>query len=855
MIGRTISHYRILERVGGGGMGVVYRAEDLKLRRTVALKFLAPELTRNEDAKHRFIHEAQAASALDHPNICSIFDIDETPEGQLFIAMACYEGESLKQRIERRKLDVSEAFEIAFSVGQGLARAHASGIIHRDIKPGNVMITSDGFVKVVDFGLAKLIGRSRVTGSGVTLGTVAYMAPEQTRGDDVDARADVWAVGALLYEMLTGKLPFRGEIDQAVVYSILNEEPTPIRELRPEVPEACVAVVMKCLEKDPDRRYQSMAELCAAFIELSDRLGWESFATGSVRAVSVVRRTGRRRRAMTARIVIGAALVVAVAGTLAWRMWGDRSVYSTKTRLAVMPLERPASVPPQTFVDGLSQWISEALDRASGDVPSMWVLSYNRVLDNRPIDLSHTSQAFGVNRLITGNVQPFSNGQRVTLTLSDAKTLDPIRSTFVEFNPTSPDSLTDALADALCTLLDEDVSRASRAGIAGPRPASPAALVSYLEGLGHAQERSTAHLEQAEHAFDAAIASDSTFAPAFAARGYVRSMRSGGATTDAALADLQKAVALDSTYVPAWLGIASLYERRGETDLAVQSAERVLQVDPNNVDAYLRLGRTYAMAGRYDEARNKYLEVVRIRPDYYMGFSGLGWVAQQTHASDQEYYAYRRALELAPENLYSLNGMGSYQAQQGNWTAAREYFVRSFLVRPDCSSCSNAGWVLYYENRFADAARYYEYALTYCDSTNYKVWGNLACALYWAEGEREKGIAAYHRAISLAEKTLQDKPDDSETIGRLADYYAMTDDRNNAYRMIERAGDAADADLAYRLACAYEKLGDRERALDSVDRALRDRFPLRQIEVDPLFRDLVRDARFRPLAQAAAAER
>ncbi|MDH5626929.1 MAG: serine/threonine protein kinase, partial [Candidatus Krumholzibacteria bacterium] len=286
MIGHIVSHYRVLQKLGGGGMGVVYKAEDLKLRRTVALKFLAPELTRDEDAKKRFLHEAQAASALDHPNICSVHEIDETPEGQLFIAMTCYDGESLKERIARRGLDVEEAFQIAFAAAQGLGRAHASNIIHRDIKPGNIMITADGFVKIIDFGLSKLIGRSRVTGSGTTLGTAAYMSPEQARSEEVDGRTDIWSLGAVLYEMLTGRVPFRGEIDQAVVYSILNETPEPIRKLKPDVPDACVAIVDKCLSKDPEKRYQSAEDFCVAVFEAGKKLGWgDSFATGGVRAV------------------------------------------------------------------------------------------------------------------------------------------------------------------------------------------------------------------------------------------------------------------------------------------------------------------------------------------------------------------------------------------------------------------------------------------------------------------------------------------------------------------------------------------------------------------------------------------
>ena len=211
MEGERLSHYEILERLGGGGMGVVYKALDTKLNRHVSLKFLPPELTRDDEARTRFIQEAQAASALDHPNICTIHEIDSTPEGQMFIAMAFYDGVTLKKRIGQGPLPIDEALDIAIQVAQGLVKAHQAGIVHRDIKPANVMLTKDGFVKIVDFGIAKLLGVTGPTQVGSTLGTVAYMSPEQVAGEDVDPRTDVWALGAVLYEMLTGQLPFKGE--------------------------------------------------------------------------------------------------------------------------------------------------------------------------------------------------------------------------------------------------------------------------------------------------------------------------------------------------------------------------------------------------------------------------------------------------------------------------------------------------------------------------------------------------------------------------------------------------------------------------------------------------------------------
>jgi serine/threonine protein kinase len=263
MIGQTISHYKILAKLGGGGMGVVYKAEDTKLKRPVALKFLPFDLTRDDDAKERFVHEVQAASALDHPNICTIYEIDETDDGQLFIAMAYYEGETLKNKVASGQLSVDSVIDIATQIAQGLSRAHEAGITHRDIKPANVMITNRGEVKIVDFGLAKLAGRTKLTKSGTTMGTVAYMSPEQAQGAEVDHRTDIWSLGVVLYEMLTGQLPFSGEYEMAMMYSIVSTDPKPVRSLRSEVSVGLEQIVNKALAKEPDERYQQINELLA----------------------------------------------------------------------------------------------------------------------------------------------------------------------------------------------------------------------------------------------------------------------------------------------------------------------------------------------------------------------------------------------------------------------------------------------------------------------------------------------------------------------------------------------------------------------------------------------------------------
>jgi serine/threonine protein kinase/Tol biopolymer transport system component len=265
MIGRTVGHYRVLERLGGGGMGIVYKAEDLTLRRFVALKFLPPELTSDSEAKERFLREARAASLLEHPNICTVHEVAEDGDGQFFIAMGYYEGETLRALLDRGALPVRDALRIGTQVVRGLGKAHAAGIIHRDIKPANVIVTSEGVAKILDFGLAKLTGGSHITQSKSTFGTLSYMAPEQLLGEPVGPPTDLWAAGVVMFEALTGQRPFRGEQAQAIAYSIVNEQPLSLLELQPDAPAELGRILKKLLRKDPAQRYQSAEELLSEF--------------------------------------------------------------------------------------------------------------------------------------------------------------------------------------------------------------------------------------------------------------------------------------------------------------------------------------------------------------------------------------------------------------------------------------------------------------------------------------------------------------------------------------------------------------------------------------------------------------
>jgi serine/threonine protein kinase/pimeloyl-ACP methyl ester carboxylesterase len=303
MIGQTISHYQILEQLGAGGMGVVYKARDTKLDRMVALKFLPHHAEPSKEQKKRFVQEAKSISALDHPNICTIYEIDETDDGQMFIAMGYYAGQSLAERLDRGPLPVGTAIDIAVQVARGLSKAHASGVIHRDIKPANIIITEDNEIKIVDFGLAKLLDRTRLTREDTTVGTVAYMSPEQAQGSDVDHRADLWALGVVLYEMLIAKAPFAAEHEQAVLYRIINDTIPAPSSIRRGLPPSLDEFIAHCLEKSPDARPESADAFAAALDEVR-----------SSSHVAATKPTSHRRGRRLAMMLVGVAAIIAILG-------------------------------------------------------------------------------------------------------------------------------------------------------------------------------------------------------------------------------------------------------------------------------------------------------------------------------------------------------------------------------------------------------------------------------------------------------------------------------------------------------------------------------------------------------------
>ncbi|MFQ6008752.1 MAG: protein kinase, partial [Candidatus Zixiibacteriota bacterium] len=371
MISNTISHYKILEKLGSGGMGVVYKAQDTKLDRYVALKFLPLALSQDEENKKRFINEAKAASALNHPNIATIYEIDEV-DGQMFIAMEYIEGKALNEIIHTnlsKGSTLRKVLDYAIQITEGLSKAHAKGIIHRDIKPANILVTEEGLVKIVDFGLAKLAGRTMLTKEGTTLGTVAYMSPEQTQGTDIDHQTDIWSLGAVIYEMLTGEPPFKGDYEQAVIYSILNEEPKPLYDFRDDVPHKLAQLVDKALQKASKERHENMAELQEA-----------------LRSVAQPMRSAGQKEGVPA--------------------------------IAVLPFANMSADPQQEyFCDGMAEEIINALVNVEGLRVAARTSAF--AFKGKQEDIREIGRKLSVDKVLEGSVRKAGNRLRVTAQLID----------------------------------------------------------------------------------------------------------------------------------------------------------------------------------------------------------------------------------------------------------------------------------------------------------------------------------------------------------------------------------------------------------------------------------------------------
>jgi Flp pilus assembly protein TadD len=715
--GQTVAgKYRIVGMLGLGGMGVVYEAEDLRLHRPVALKFLPPGLTADPEARERFIHEARTASGLDHPNICTIHDVDETEDGGLYIAMACYPGETLKERIARSALEPAEAVRIAAEIAGGLAKAHEHGIVHRDIKPGNIMVTTDGLVKILDFGLAKLAGEARLTQPGTTVGTVAYMSPEQARGDDVDARTDLWSLGVILYEMTAATLPFGRDSERAILHAIVHEEPRAVKGLRPGFPAEIAGVIRKALAKDRGRRYQSAAEMAADLRRLEEAMGAHARPTA--------KRLSFRRRPKPVWIAAGAVSLAAVAVAI-WVLSRPGLAFENRDKLMVADVENLSGDPVfdlalRTALEaGLQQspyvavfdkpQISETLKIMRKDPAT-------KIDENLGYDVCHFG---GVRAFILPRILSAGEAYELTATL-----VDPIKRRHVKTIRVTARGREEVLLkaiDALSVKLRSDLGESLRSIEKASRPVSQVTTSSWdaLKDFSVGQARwQDGKVQDAAKFFELAIEKDPQFVEAHGSLGLVliQFLRQEEKGQEMLRRALKLAEAQD-------------YPTRDLLKLKAVNRQFV-DKDPQG-------------------ALEEYRTLRELFPDHMPAWNNSGRILQSLRRFDEAAAMYEKAAELAPHNsIPLLNLWYLYYYSQGDVQAAERTARRYAAMAPDLANAhSLLGFCLSVQEKFPEAEKELKRAIEIEPAHPYAL-PNLA-HMFVASGKAAEAVPIYKKVAEL----------------------------------------------------------------------------------------------------------
>ncbi len=700
MIGATVSHYRILEKLGEGGMGVVYKAEDIKLHRPVALKVLPRQALITEEDKTRFAREAQAAASLSHPHVAMIFEFDEVDDpatgGKLaFIAMEYVDGETVKKRIQGRPLPISEAVNIAIAVAEGLAKAHEKGIIHRDIKSENVMISRDGVVKIMDFGLAEIAGRTRVTKEGMTVGTVAYMSPEQALGETLDQRADIWSFGIVMYETITGKLPFSGDYEQAIVYRILNEEPEPITSLRSNVPMELERIVRKAMQKDPAVRYQTMGDLVADLKSLKKQL--ESGA----RAATPLPEIGPRKKRVYMYATITALVVVLMLAVYYLIPKESKAINS----IAVLPLENlSGDGEHEYFVEGIHEELIAQLAKIS----ALKVISRTSVIRYKSTQkpLPEIGRELGAKALIEGSVRRSGDQVRITVQLIEAATDKHLWAESYQRDLRDVLALQSDVARAIANEIRITLTAQEQAGLAGARSVNPRAYEAYLKGRFYWNKRTPAGLLKGIEYFNQAIELDPSDPLAYAGladsynqlayRGhlspneaYARAraavtkaleLNSGLAEAHASLGfirlnyewdwavaerELRRAIELNPSYAEAHHWYSHYLLDLGRVEESLVESKRALELDPLSLIVNTHLGSHFVFARQYDSAIVQLKKTLEMEPNYYPAHLHLGRAYQLKGNFKEALVELQQAVSLSQNNTESVAALAATYASSG----------------------------------------------------------------------------------------------------------------------------------------------------------------------------------------------
>jgi len=852
MIGQLLSHYRILETLGAGGMGVVYRAHDERLNRDVALKVLPTETTNSEIDRKRLHKEALALSKLSHPHIAQVYDFD-VQNGIAFLVMEYVRGNTLAKTLIEGPLPEEDAINVGLQIASALKDAAEVGIVHRDLKPSNVMLSLKKDVKVLDFGLAKLLRTSEmeITQSCDDLpdaaGTLPYMSPEQLRSEPADFRSDIYSLGAVLYEAATGKRPFISTNPATLIADILSKTPESPSNLNSNVSGGFENIILRCLAKEPAKRYQGASELNIALESLHS-------STSSNQAAQL----SRRRQVQVALSLAVLIIIGLVCFVTIWRRHKTLPVVdsSRPNELAILPLNlAPSDSDTAAFNNGLVETLTSRLTQLSANHP-LQVVPASEVRAFGVTNLEEARQQFGATLGLELSVERSGQMVRVNYALIDVNRHRQLQGDTITASAADPFGLEDRVADSVVNALRIELNPNERISFAEHGTSQPRAFDYYLQGRGYLQEfHKPENIESAIAEFDHALDEDPNYALAYAGLGEAFWRKYQYSTNpewvDKAKSACERSISLKTNQAAGHNCLGIVYSGTGSYEKAIEQYQTALVIQPTDDNAYNGLAVAYSHLNKSEEAEKTFKTAINLRPSYWAGYNWLGELyLQQGRFKDAE-GMFSEVIALAPDSFVGYTNLGSTYLNQGRYEEAIPLLKRSVEIRQTAETSSNLATAYFGLRQFEKAARMYEQA-TKLDNLNYEVWGNLADAYYWTPGMRQLAPSAYQTAISLARKKLQVNSRDANLLGYLAGYYAMVGDRKDSLVYLDRALIVAPRNPEVLLDAAevHNQLGDKDAAVFWSQKAISAGISPSVLRDSPTFDNLRTDLRFEHLVDS-----